>query len=105
MLAIIVRFDVKDEVKKQLADKEATRKHLQEVVEGCHKVPGLREKYFVMDEDTCAQGAMLLFDTRENIDKYLKSELYKQTVLDICEGTPRIEYFLHTANLTNGVFI
>jgi hypothetical protein len=105
MIAVLVKFDVKDEVKKDLANKEIARRHLQEVVEGCRKVPGLMEKYFIMDPDTYAQGAMLLFDTRENFEKYEKTELFKQTVYDICEGKPRIEFFQHTANLKDGVFI
>lgn len=105
MIAVIVRFDVRDEVKKQMSDKKVARRHLQEVVEGCRKVPGLIEKYFVMDPDTCAQGAMLLFDSRENFDKYSRTEMFKQTVYDICVGTPRIEFYQHTANLKDGVFI
>lgn len=105
MIAVLVRFDVKDEVKKELANKEAARQHLQEVIKGCRQVPGMIQKYFIMDPDTYAQGAMLLFDTRENFEKYSKTELFKQTVYDICEGTPRIEFYQHTANLKDGVFI
>jgi hypothetical protein len=42
MIAAIVRFEVKDEVKKQLAETNAARKHLRKVVEGCRKIPGLK---------------------------------------------------------------
>jgi quinol monooxygenase YgiN len=105
MIAILVRFEVKDEVKKQLANREVARKHLQEVIEGCRKVPGMLQKYFIMDPDTCAQGALLLFDTRENFEKYSKTEMFKQTVYDICVGKPRIEFYEHTGNLKDGVFI
>jgi len=105
MIAAVVRFDIRDEVKKQLADASAARKHLQKVVEGCRKIPGLREKYFIMDPETLAQGAMLLWDKREDFDKYLKSADYKATVLDICKGKPRVEVYVHTANLTDGVLI
>ncbi len=105
MIAAVVRFDIKDEVKKQLADTKAARRHLQKVVDGCREIPGLKEKFFIMDPDTYAQGAMLLWEKREDFDKYLKSPEYKATVLDICEGKPRVEVYVHTANLTDGVLI
>lgn len=105
MIAVIVRFDVKDEVKKALADTDVARKHLQKVVEGCRQIPGLKEKYFIMDPKTAAQGAMLLWEKQEEFEAYLKSSEYKETVLDICEGEPRIEVYIHTANLTDGVLI
>jgi heme-degrading monooxygenase HmoA len=105
MIAVFVRFDVKDEVKKQLADTNVARQHLQQVVEGCREVPGLREKYFVMDPVTYAQGAMLLWEKQADFEAYKKSALFKATVLDICQGQPRIEVYTHTANLTYGVFI
>jgi heme-degrading monooxygenase HmoA len=105
MIAAIVRFDIKEEVKKQLADSHAAREHLQKVVEGCRKIPGLKEKHFIMDPETYAQGAMLLWEKREDFDKYLKSPEYKATVLDICQGKPRVEVYAYTANLTDGVLI
>jgi len=105
MIAAIVRFEIRDEVKKMLADTEVARKHIQQVVEGCRKIPGLKEKYFIMDPKTAAQGAMLLWEKQEDFDAYLKSKEYKETVLDICEGEPRIEVYVHTANLTDGVLI
>jgi quinol monooxygenase YgiN len=105
MIAVIVRFEVKDEVKKQLADIKVARQHLQKVVDGCRKIPGLKEKYFIMDPKTYAQGAMLLWEKPADFDAYLKSAEYKATVLDICQGKPRIEVYTHTANLTDGVLI
>jgi len=105
MIAAIVRFEIRDEVKKMLADMEVARKHIQQVVEGCRKIPGLKEKYFIMDPKTAAQGAMLLWEKQEDFDAYLKSKEYQETVLDICEGEPRIEVYVHTANLTDGVLI
>ncbi len=62
-------------------------------------------KYFIMDPDTYAQGAVLLWEKREDFDAYLKSEEFKTTVLDICQGEPRIEVYIHTPNLTDGVLI
>jgi quinol monooxygenase YgiN len=105
MIAVIVRFDVKDEVKKQLADVEVARQHLRKVVDGCRKIPGLKEKYFIMDPGTYAQGAMLLWKKQADFDAYLKSAEFKATVLDICEGEPRIEVYTYTANLTDGVLV
>jgi heme-degrading monooxygenase HmoA len=105
MLAVIVKFNVKDEVKKQLADINVARKHIQKVVEGCRKIRGLKEKYFIMDPKTAAQGAMLIWEKQEDFDAYLKSPEYKATVLDICKGKPSVEVYLHTANLTDGVLI
>ena len=105
MLAIICTFEVKDEVKKQLADVEAAKQHLAQVIEGCKKVPGLKQKYFIMNPKTYGQGAMLLFETQEHWEAYRKSDLFKTTVYDICQGEPKIETYVHTANLTDGVLI
>jgi heme-degrading monooxygenase HmoA len=105
MLAVVVRFDVKPEVRKQLADTSVAREHLAKVVAGCRKIPGLKEKFFIMDPATAAQGAMLLWETREDWEAYLKSPEYKETVLDICQGEPRIEVYQYTASLSDGVLI
>lgn len=105
MIAVIVKFELKDEVREQLADTEVAKKHISSVVEGCRKIPGLKEKYFIMDPKTFAQGAMLIWETQEQFDAYLKSEEFKETVLDICKGEPSIETYIHTANLTDGVLI
>jgi len=105
MIAVIVKFQVKEEVRKQLADIKVARKHIQKVVEGCRKIPGLKGKYFFMDPRTAAQGAMLIWEKQEDFDAYLKSSEYKATVLDICKGKPSVEIYLHTANLTDGVLI
>jgi heme-degrading monooxygenase HmoA len=105
MIAAIVRFDIREEVKKQLADPAVARQHLQSVVEGCRKIPGLKEKHFIMDPETYAQGAMLLWEKGEDFNAYLKSAEYKATVLDICRGEPRVEVYAYTANLTDGVLI
>ncbi|MBN1176331.1 MAG: hypothetical protein JXA51_01490 [Dehalococcoidales bacterium] len=105
MIAVIVKFELKDEVAARLADIDVAREHIQQVVEGCRKIPGLKEKYFIMDPNTAAQGAILLWEKQEDFDAYLKSAEFKATVLDICKGEPRIETYVHTANLTDGVLI
>lgn len=105
MLAVVVYFEVKDEIKRQLKDMEKVRQHIAQVVEECRKVTGLKEKLFLMNPETAGQGAALIFDTQENWQAYRESALFKATVLDICEGEPRIETYVHTASLTDGVVL
>ena len=105
MIAAIVKFELKDEIATQLSDVSVARNHIQKVVEGCRKIPGLKEKFFFMDPETAAQGAMLIWEKREDFDAYLESPEYKVTVLDICKGEPEVEVYLHTANLIDGVLI
>jgi heme-degrading monooxygenase HmoA len=105
MIAAFVKFELKDEVRANLSDVDVVRAHIQSVVEGCRKIPGLKEKLFIMDPDTYAQGAMLIWETMEQFEAYLKSDEFKETVLDICRGEPVIETYVHTASLMNGVLI
>ena len=105
MIGVRVKFELKDEVKKQLANIEAARRHRGNVVESCRKIPGLKEKFFVMNPKTLAQGAFLIWETQEHFDAYLKSDEYKAAVLDICEGEPDIETYVLTANLTDGLLL
>jgi heme-degrading monooxygenase HmoA len=105
MLATFITFDVKDDVKKQLADITAAKKHLSGIIDECRKVPGMKQKHFVMDPKTMAQGAFLVWDTEEHFKAYLKSDLYKATVTDICAGKPRIEAYVYSANLKDGLLI
>ena len=98
-----VKFELKDEVKEQLADIENARKHLGDIVELYKKVPGLKEKYFFMDPKTLAEGAFLIWETQEHFDAYLKSDLWKTAVLDICKGKPDIVTYVLTASLKDGV--
>jgi quinol monooxygenase YgiN len=105
MIAAFVKFELKDEVREKLSDIDIARKHIQNVVEGCRKIAGLKEKFFIMDPVTNAQGALLIWESQEQFDAYLKSDEFKATVLDICKGEPVIETYVHTANLTDGVLI
>ncbi|MGD9117570.1 MAG: hypothetical protein PVJ08_02400 [Dehalococcoidia bacterium] len=105
MVGVRVKFEVKDEVKKQLADIEAVRQHLGSVIEVSKKVPGLKQKIFLMNPETLAQAAFLIFETQEHFDAYLKSAVYKAIVLDICRGEPDIESYVVTASLTDGVLL
>ena len=105
MVGVRVKFEVKDEVKKQLADIKTARKHLGDIVEACRKVPGLKEKFFIMNPKTLTQGSFLIWETQEHFEAYLKSKEYKTTVLDICQGEPDVETYVLTATLTDGVLI
>jgi hypothetical protein len=75
------------------------------VGEGKDVTISLLRRNSIMDPKTYAQGAMLIWETQEHFDAYLKSDEYKTTVLDICEGEPSIEVYVHTANLTDGVLL
>jgi hypothetical protein len=105
MIATKVKFSVVDEVKEQFEDIENVKKHLGGLVEVYKKVPGLRKKYFIMDPETYDQGAFLVWDTREHLDEYLRSELWKSAVLDICKGKPSIETYVLAATLEEGVLL
>ncbi len=103
MIAAMILFSLKDEVKSQM-DQKAVRDHLAKLVEEYKKVPGLKEKTFFMDPETLDQGAFLVWESQELLDQYLKSDLYKTAVTDICKGKPRWETYTVTATLKEGVF-
>ena len=105
MIAAKVKFSVLDEVKEQFEDIENVKKHLGNLVEVYKEVPGLRKKYFIMDPETYDQGAFLVWETREHLDEYLKSDLWKSAVLDICSGEPSIETYVLAATLEEGVLL
>ena len=102
MIGLSILFKLKDEVKSQM-DENAVKNHLSTLVEEYKKVPGLKEKTFFMNPDNVDQGALLVWETQEHLDAYLKTELYKTAVLDICDGEPRCETYLITATLKDGV--
>ncbi|NMA92953.1 MAG: hypothetical protein GX973_07550 [Firmicutes bacterium] len=104
MVGVMIVFALKDEVKSAM-DQEAVKKHLANLVGEYKKVPGLIEKTFVMNPENSDQGAFLVWESQEDIDRYLKSDLYKQAVADICKGEPRWETYVVTANLKDGVLI
>jgi quinol monooxygenase YgiN len=102
MIGVTILFALKDEIKSQM-DENAVRKHLANMVEAYRKVPGLKEKTFFMNPDNYDQGAFLVWESRELLDQYLKSDLYKTGVTDICQGKPRLESYVITATLKDGV--
>lgn len=105
MIATKVLFDIKPEVKKQLSDIKMVKSHLSKMLELYKNVPGLKEKYFVMVPETLAQGAFLIWEKQEDLDNYLNSELWQDAVISISRGKPKIESYLVTASLKDGVVL
>ena len=104
MIGMYILFSLKDEIKNQM-DQNAVRNHMANVVALYKKVPGLKEKTFFMNPDNLDQGAFLVWETQELLDQYLKSDLYKTAVLDICKGKPSLQTYVITASLKDGVLI
>lgn len=102
MIGFTILFKLKEEVKSQM-DENAVKQHLSALVEEYKKVPGLIEKTFIMNPENLDQGAFLVWEAQDHLEAYLKTELYKTAVLDICEGEPRCETYLITATLKDGV--
>lgn len=104
MIGMYILFALKDEVKNQM-DQNALKNHMANVVALYKQVPGLKEKIFFMNPDNLDQGAFLVWENRELLDKYLKSDLYKTAVLDICKGKPNLQTYVLTASLKDGVLL
>jgi len=104
MIGFMILFSLRDEVKNEM-DEDAVRKHLGNMVEQYKKVPGLKEKTFFMNPENMDQGALLVWESQEHLDQYLKTDLYKTGVLDICKGQPTTETYVITASLKDGVLL
>jgi hypothetical protein len=104
MIGMYILFTLKDEVKNQM-DQNALKNHMANVVALYKQVPGLKEKTFFMNPDNLDQGAFLVWETKELLDDYLKSDLYKTAVLDICKGKPSLQIYVITASLKDGVLL
>jgi quinol monooxygenase YgiN len=104
MIGAIILFTLKDEVKSHM-DQNAVRNHLANMVKQYKKVPGLKEKTFFMNPQNLDQGAFLVWESQQLLDQYLKSDLYKTAVSDICKGKPRWETYVITASLKDGALI
>lgn len=103
-IGVTIRFTLKDEVKASM-DEASLREHLGRLVEEYKKVPGLMEKTFFTDPTTLEQGAFLVFRSRADWDTYIAGPLYKEAVLDICEGDPTVSVHTITATLKDGVVL
>jgi len=103
-VGVVIVFALKDEVKASM-DEEALKNHLAQLIVEYKKVPGLVEKTFFTNPENLDQGAFLVFKSLEDWEAYLKTDLYKTAVLDICKGEPDIEVYTITASLKDGVIL
>lgn len=105
MIAVKCLFAIRDELKGEFSKIENVKKSMVDLVKLYKTVPGLKQKYFMMDPKTGAQGSFSIWESQEAYDKFLKSEVWKNTVLDICKGEPSREIYVVSASLTDGVVI
>jgi len=83
---------------------EELREKLGELVDVFKKVPGLRNKYFLFDPKTGEMGGFYAFESQEDLDEYLKSDVWKNVIAQAKDETT-IERFVVTAALDAGVCI
>ena len=100
MVGMKVTFTMKEQVPEQ-----EMKKMLAQLVEVYKKVPGLKQKYFVSDPKTGEAGGIYAFESQAALDKYLKSDVWKNVVLDNAKGKPKIEKFVIIAALDAGVLL
>ena len=58
---------------------EEIAKTSEERAESYRKVPGLVQKYYVLDKSTDQVGGVFVFDSEENLKAFRESELAKST--------------------------
>jgi len=58
---------------------EEIAKTSEERADSYRKVPGLIQKYYVMDKSTDQVGGVFVFDSEENLKAFRESELAKST--------------------------
>jgi heme-degrading monooxygenase HmoA len=80
MFAACFRFAVPRET-----DWNVMRKLMKERAEQFKNLPGLRSKAFLLDADRGEIGGNYVWETRESLDAYLRSDLYLQVVRKIGE--------------------
>ena len=105
MITSLILFKLQDKITGQLSDIEQSREFFRNNVELFKTVPGLKEKYYINDPRTSARGAFLLWESKDAFEAYLKSDIWKEEVLDNCIGYPDIELYELDAILTQGVLI
>jgi hypothetical protein len=90
---------------KTLAPEPEQKKILDQLVKVYQKVPGLKRKYFLADPKTGEAGGIYCFESQEALDKYLKSDVYRNVVLENSKGKPKLETFVVLATTDAGVII
>jgi uncharacterized lipoprotein YehR (DUF1307 family) len=100
MVILKVAFTMKDSPPEQ-----ELKKLLNQLVDVYKNVPGLKQKYFLSDPKTGEAGGIYIFESQEALDKYLKSDVYKNVVLANATGQPKIEMFIIAATLDAGVLM
>jgi hypothetical protein len=91
-------------LKEQMPEQEL-KKLLAQLVEVYKKVPGLKQKYFLLDPKTGEAGGIYAFESQKALDEYLKSDVWQNVVLANSKGKPKIETFVITAALDAGVLL
>jgi heme-degrading monooxygenase HmoA len=66
-------------------DWKALRQMMKERAKAFHKLPGLRSKAFLLDEGRREIGGNYVWETREALDAYLRSDLYLAVVRKVGE--------------------
>ena len=82
MLAACFRFAVPDGT-----DWSAIRNLMKERAKQFRKLPGLRSKAFLLDAGSREIGGNYVWETRESLDAYLRSDLYLNVVRTL--GSPK----------------
>ncbi|MEJ2738961.1 MAG: YdhR family protein [Dehalococcoidia bacterium] len=100
MIGLKVAFRLKEQ-----QSPEEQKKLMAQLVDIYKNVPGLKQKYFLADPKTGEAGGYYAFESQEALDGYLKSDIYKQVVLNNAQTEPKIETFIILASLDAGVLI
>jgi hypothetical protein len=98
MIVLKIAFTLKDQ-----PPEEESKKMIAQLVEVYKKVPGLKQKYFVADPKTGEAGGIYIFEEPKALEEYLKSDVWKNIMLPIIKGEPKIETFIVNATLDAGV--
>ena len=88
--------------KTQLPEEEH-KKILEEVVNVFKQVPGLKQKYFLKNPRTGEAGGIYVFESQEALDKYLRSDVWRDVVLANAQGEPVTETLVVKATTDVGV--
>ena len=84
---------------------EEHKKMLGQAVNIFKQVPGLKLKYFIDDPKTGEAGGIYIFESREAMDNYLQSDVWRNVVLAVAKEKPRIETYDVIATTDLGVLI